>query len=84
MVCVSRCSHSASPDSVAYFIYCPTYNGTRVDNYELNIGKKAGLATEISLQENSEAGNRTEMKISNGIIRVNVTEAPRFILVKEK
>ena len=83
-VWVYKYRSAKSPDSAAYFIYCPSYNGTRVDNYELNVGKKAGIATEISLQENSETGIRTERKISDGIIKLNVTEAPRFILVKEK
>jgi len=74
-----------SPDSVAYFVYCPTYNGTKVNNYELNVGKGAGsTATEISLKDNSDTGNSNLLTISSGLIKINVTEAPKFILLKEK
>ena len=74
-----------APDSVAYFVYCPTYNGTKVNGYELNVGKSAGsTATEISLKDNSETGSSNPLTISSGIIKINVTEAPRFILLKEK
>jgi len=75
----------SSPDSVAYFLYCPTYNGSKVDNYELKVSAKEGtMAREINLKDNSEMGTQASLPINKGVIKVNVTEAPRFILLKER
>ncbi len=72
------------PDSVAYFIYCPTYNGSKLDNYELKVGMKASNASEVSMLENSETGNRIDKTINKGVVMINVTEVPKIIIVKEK
>lgn len=83
-VWIYKYRNKTAPDSAAYFIYCPTYNGTRVDNFNLQVGNKAMGASEISLLDNSETGIRAEKSINGGAIKVNVTEVPKFILVKEK
>jgi hypothetical protein len=84
-VWVYRYRHKSERDSYAYFVYCPTYNGTHVDNYELRIGSRAiNNVAEISLKDDSETGVLTGRSVSNGVVKINVTESPKIILVKEK
>ena len=72
-----------SPDSAAYFVYCPTHNGTKVNGYSLDLGKASGIATEISFIENSEEGNAATKPIQAGKISIDVTEFPKLVIVKE-
>lgn len=84
-VWVYKYRNKLSPDSAAYFVYCPTYNGTRADNYMLNVGKIAGSSvTEIRLAEQSETGTRKTIPVSGTMVKVDVTEAPTFLIVKER
>ncbi|MBS1949183.1 MAG: hypothetical protein JST47_15590 [Bacteroidetes bacterium] len=73
------------PDSVAYFLYCPTHNGAMVENYKL----KAGLthnnnAYEVDFADNSVHGLVTNRKVANGTINISVSEKPSIVLVEEK
>lgn len=84
-VWIYKYRNKQSPDSAAYFIYSPTYNGTKLDNYSLNLGRVAGSSVvEVSLKDNSETGITRNLPITNGSVKVNVTEAPKFLLVKER
>ncbi|MBC7851598.1 MAG: hypothetical protein H7Y31_17770 [Chitinophagaceae bacterium] len=82
-VWVYKYRHKSAADSVAYFVYVPTYNGTKIDNYQLNVGRRATSATEITLKDNSEIGNSATRAVRGGVVSVNATEAPKLILVKE-
>ena len=82
-VWIYKYRNKQSPDSVAYFVYCPSRNGTKVNDYLLDVGKVSGNATEISFKENSEAGNSIEKQIQGGKIKMEVTEFPKIILFKE-
>ncbi|HVM90233.1 MAG TPA: hypothetical protein VMT76_18735 [Puia sp.] len=73
------------PDSAAYFIYCPTHNGTKVDGYKLKTGVTAdNSAMEIDLADGSVNGKSVGKKIVNSTIELSVEEKPKFILLKEK
>jgi hypothetical protein len=83
-VWVYKYRNQSSPDSVAYFVYSPTRNGTKVDNYKLNVGKTANQdAQEIYFADDSEFGNATDKKISDNSVIINVEERPRLVMVKE-
>jgi len=84
-VWIYKYRNQLSPDSVAYFIYSPTHDGTKVDNYSLNVGNTTHTdADEISFADNKEAGNVINKKIVNGNVVINVEEKPKLVLVKEK
>lgn len=84
-VWVYKYRHQVSRDSVAYFVYCPTHNGSRADNYNLKVGKTSGkMALSIAMADNSTEGEATAVPISNGIIRIGVTEVPKILLMREK
>ena len=83
-VWVYKYRNKISPDSVAYFVYCPTHNGTKVENYQLKVGGTVnGEAQEIFFAENSVNGNISGKKIVNGIATLNVEEKPKIVVVKE-
>ncbi len=72
------------PDSVAYFVYCPTRNGTKLDNYQLVVGKAANQnATLINFADNSPTGLPVQMKVSNGKLTIAVEEMPKLIMLNE-
>jgi hypothetical protein len=72
-----------APDSVGYFIYEPTHDGSKDDAFALTIGKTAGDATEIDFAADSAEGNRTPRKVVNGAVRIAVAEKPKLVFVKE-
>jgi len=84
-VWVYKYRHKNDPSQKAYFLYCPTHNGTTVDGYLLKTGKLADPAvTEISLLDNSSTGNVVQRSGNGNGITIKVTEAPKFIMVKER
>lgn len=73
------------PEEVAYFVYCPSYSGKKVDNYALSLGKKAaGQATVITMADQSETGRETKVAINQGKLVIPVNEVPQLILVTER
>ena len=82
-VWIYKYRNKTSPDSAAYFVYCPTHNGTKVNGYSFDLGKASGVATEISFRENSEEGNTATKPIQAGKIIMDVTEFPKLVIVKE-
>jgi hypothetical protein len=84
-VWVYKYRHKTDPSQKAYFVYCPTHNGTTVDGYLLKTGKPIDpIATEITLQDTSTSGNVAQKSVNSNGISIKVTEAPKFILVKER
>lgn len=81
-VWVYKYRNKLSPDSAAYFVYSPTYKGTKVNNYELATGGVA--AAEVSMKDKLPEGSVVNTPITNGKVRVNVGEMPKMILVKEQ
>jgi hypothetical protein len=84
-VWVYKYRNKISPDSVAYFVYSPTHDGTRIDDYALNLGKAAGGdAAEISFSGDNAEGIQVNKKILNGSVNLIVEESPKLIILKEK
>lgn len=81
-VWIYKYRNKISPDSAAYFVYCPTRNGKKVNAFKLQTGGIA--ATEVSLKDKLPEGITTSLQISNGSVSIAVSEAPKLILVKEK
>lgn len=65
----------------AYVLWCPTSDGTTVENYELKLTGNASSAIKVSLADKQEFGNQSAQTISNHIIKTDVNERPEFILV---
>ena len=66
-----------------YVLWSPTENGSKINNYSLNIGNytKASL-TELKNKET--LGVTSKLTINNNIVKVNVSESPIFVKVSEK
>jgi hypothetical protein len=75
-----------SPDSVAYFVYCPTRNGTRVSQYPLKIEgpPNSGNAVEIDFSDNSLTGRQITRAITNGTVLIDAGERPKLVMIVEK
>jgi len=65
----------------AYVLWCPTSDGTTVENYELNMTGNVKSATNVSLADKQEFGIREMQEIVNHTIKINVSERPVIILV---
>jgi hypothetical protein len=72
----------SNPDSVAYFFYAPTVNGTKLDRYSLQTASD-GRGMEINFEDQSETGRSTPVAIINGVANIAVGEMPGLLLLKE-
>jgi hypothetical protein len=83
-VWVYRYRHTEYPDSLAYFIYKPTVNGSRLNSWILETGQTAGnTAQKINFLDQSDQGNEETIPVVEGKIRMLVEERPVLILCKE-
>jgi hypothetical protein len=81
---IYRYRHSEFPDSLAYFIYKPTVDGSRVSAFTLEIGKTMNSQVrKVSFLDNTDQGAVEIMKVLNGEIIIDVQEKPVLILYKE-
>jgi len=76
--------HSTKTDSVAYFMYSPSHNGTRVNGYQLITKSPATNATQVTLADKMPFGKTEIIPVNKGVMRINVNECPKFIFLKEK
>jgi hypothetical protein len=67
----------------AYVLWCPTSDGTSVENYGLQLTGDVGSATKISLEHKQEKGIREELGVSNQTIKTGVSERPVIILTNQ-
>jgi hypothetical protein len=81
-VWIYKYRNKVSPDSAAYFIYCPTRNGKKISNYSLQTGG-AG-ASVLSFKDKLAEGILQPLQIRNGAVQLDVGEAPKIVFVKEK
>ena len=82
-VWVYRYRHSERPDSIAYFVYKPTVNGSQVSGYNLNVGDMAGgMIRKISLTGDSVVSEEL-MTVTNGKLKMIVKEMPEIYLGRE-
>jgi hypothetical protein len=81
---IYRYRHTEQPDSVAYFIYKPTVNGSRVVSFTLETGAKdENVASKISFLEDSEMGKKELLKVKDGKIKLTIEEKPILLMCKE-
>ncbi len=66
--------------SGAYVLWCPTSDGTTVNNYQLGLMDGTTSATLINLVEGDTDGVPTALTIQNGTVTVDVSETPIFVL----
>ena len=83
-VWIYKYRNSEQPDSVAYFIYKPSVNGSQVKSYNFEIGKTSeNIVRKISFMDNSDEGRGEAILVSGGKIQLTVEEKPVLILCKE-
>src|SRR5664279_885908 len=76
--------HSEFPDSLAYFIYKPTVDGSQVNSFTLKTPKIPGnQVEEISFLDHNDQGASEILKVNDGKITINVLEKPKILLFKE-
>lgn len=63
-----------------YVLWCPTENGTTINNYNLTIGNRLN-ATLTKLEDKREIGVSTNLNIEENAVTVNVSESPIFVKV---
>ncbi len=76
--------HSEFPDSVAYFIYKPTVNGSRINSFTLDAGNM-NLSTVLKLgfTDETDQGKEENLPVTLGKIKISVEEKPVLIFGKE-
>jgi hypothetical protein len=73
-----------SPDSVAYFIYSPTRNGTKLDAYPVQVGSIVnGEGMQVTFEDKNPRGTIHSLKAVDGVVRLRVEEKPTLLLLKE-
>ncbi|HMG67192.1 MAG TPA: hypothetical protein VK588_05875, partial [Chitinophagaceae bacterium] len=82
---IYRYRHTEYPDSVAYFIYKPSVNGSRVVSFTLETDVKGrNMATKISFLDDSGIGKTERVSISEGKVQIDIEEKPLLLLCKEQ
>jgi hypothetical protein len=66
-----------------YVLWSPTEDGTKIDNYNLNVGSRLN-ATLTSMKKGEDLGVTSNLNINNNSVSVNVTESPIFVKVSGK
>ncbi|TET07658.1 hypothetical protein E3J84_07195 [Candidatus Aerophobetes bacterium] len=70
-------------DDGAYVLWCPTRDGTTVDDYELTLTGSPTSATLVEMANEDTDGVETSLTISEGKVTVDVSERPIFVLVND-
>ncbi len=66
-------------DAGAYVVWCPTSDGTSVNDFNLNLSEQATAITLISMKDKEELGIKETLEISNHMVKINVSERPVII-----
>jgi len=64
-----------------YAIWCPTSNGTTVNNYQLSMLANPSSAKRVTLTPGNASGVETSLTITGNKVTVNVSETPIFVTV---
>jgi hypothetical protein len=73
-----------SPDSVAYFIYKPTVNGSKPVSYSLETGKTAGnTVLTVRFRDDADHGTEETIQSEHGNVLLSVEEKPMLVIYKE-
>jgi hypothetical protein len=71
-------------DSVAYFVYAPTVNGTKISQYPLRVGNVSGnTVRETGFRDDSDLGKDQLLPVKRSIVIIQVDEKPRLIFCKQ-
>lgn len=65
----------------AYVLWCPTSDGTVVEDYVLKITGNTSVVKKTMLAHKNETGINEDLKLTNGTIRLDVSERPVIVLV---
>ena len=80
---VYKYRHSIHSDSVAYFVYSPTRNGTMINNFQINTRSNDENAIQVTFADKMPDGKMETIPVKKGVLRIFVNESPRLIFVKE-
>ena len=78
-VWIYRYKNKTSPDSLAYFVYCPTRTGKKIPAYQLEL-PGAASANVVNFVDNSSTGLVQNVRVTDGKISVGVSEIPILVL----
>ena len=63
-----------------YAVWCKTSDGTKVPDYKLNVGE--GEFKLVQFVNEAYAGKQSNLEVENGVVTVNVSENPIFVVEK--
>lgn len=81
-VMIFKFNHVSQPYS-AYVVWCPTHDGTIINNFNLGLLALESNAVKVELQPGSKFGVTSTLNIVNSGVIINVTEKPIIILVSD-
>lgn len=67
-----------------YVVWCPTSNGTVVNNYLLTLPQGTTQATMVTLEKGDIDGEKRSISVNSGKATLNVSERPIFILAGDQ
>lgn len=67
---------------VGYAVWCPTSNGTVVENYQLVINGSEATLIETDSKNADIDGVHTNLEITNNTVSITVSENPVYVIVK--
>lgn len=73
----------AGPNRAACAVWCPTSDGSTVDNYQLALGSTGNEATLVTLANGNAAGVETKLPIRADKVTLNVSERPIFVFFND-
>jgi hypothetical protein len=83
-VWIYRYRHEVYRDSLAYFIYKSTVNGSRVVSFKLETGKTMDNQVRlIRFLDNAERGKEEILPVNDGKVLIDVQEKPVMVLYKD-
>lgn len=71
---------NSTTNEECYVLWSPTENGSKVENYQLDIGNRE-KAVLTELKDENETGVLSDLKITSNKVTVNVSESPIFVKV---
>lgn len=69
-------------NEICYALWCPTADGSKINQYSLNIGENKTKATLTKLQDGYYDGVKSRLKIQDSQVFVEVSESPIFVTVE--
>lgn len=82
-VWIYRHRHKDHPNSLAYFIYKPTINGSRLSSYTFETGHTFGNnVQQISFSDGADRGKEKWLPVLNGKVVLPIEEKPVLLLCR--